>query len=64
MPRPARLFEGELDHLLHTRSREDLMQDGESLVSAELGLDRPADLFDLDAKVVEDFGCYAIALSQ
>jgi hypothetical protein len=61
---PARLFEGDLDHLLHARSRDDLLQDGESFVSADQGLDRLADLFDLDAEVVKDLGRYSIALSQ
>src|ERR1700687_2033534 len=64
MAHPARLFEGNFDHLLDARSRHDLLQDGEPLVSAEQGLQRLADLIDLDAEAVKDFGCYPICLSQ
>src|SRR5712664_4707843 len=62
--RAARLFEGDLDHLLDARGGDDLLLDDEALVGAEQGNDRLADLVDLDAKVVKDLGCYPIALSQ
>src|SRR6266508_389396 len=48
--RAARLFEGELDHLLDARSGNDLLDD-DPLVAAEHGLDRLADLPNLNAEV-------------
>ncbi len=56
VPHPTRFFEGNLDHLLDTRSGDDLLQDREALVSTEQGLYRLADLADLDAQVSENLG--------
>src|SRR6266536_2080380 len=48
---PPRLFERDLDDLLHARGRDDLLDD-DALVAAQHRLDRLPDLADLYAKVV------------
>src|SRR5260370_2638691 len=52
VPHPPRFLEGDLDDLLDARRRDHLLDD-DPLVPTEPGLDRLANLADLDAKVVE-----------
>jgi hypothetical protein len=61
---PARFLNGELEHLLDARSREDVLLDGDPLVAPELGLDRLADLDEVDAQVVENFGGQPITFAE
>src|SRR2546430_2502101 len=58
-----RLFEGDLDDLLHARRRDDLLDD-DPLVPTEHRLDRLADLADLHAKVVQNLGGKAFTLAE
>jgi hypothetical protein len=60
---PACLFEGDLDHLLDTRGRDDLLDD-DPLISTEHGLDRLADLADLHSKVVQNLGRETFAFPE
>ncbi len=60
---PARFLEGDLDHLLDTRRRDDLLDD-DPLVPPEHRFDGLADLADFDAKVVEDLGGQAFTLAK
>jgi len=60
---PAGFLEGDLDHLLDPRGRDDLLDD-DALVATEDRLDRLADFPDLDAQVVEDLGGEALAFAQ
>ncbi len=60
---PACLFEGDLDHLLDARRRDDLLDD-DPLVPAQHGLDRLADLPDFHAEVVQDLGGQAFTLAK
>ncbi len=58
-----RLFEGDLDHLLDARRRNDLLDD-DPLVATEDRLDRLANLADLHAKVVQNLGSEALAFTE
>src|SRR5437773_641093 len=58
-----RFLEGDLDDLLHARRGDDLLDD-DPLVAAEDGLNRLADLSNLDAKVVQDLGRQAFTLAE
>src|SRR6266851_3086435 len=58
-----RLFEGDLDHLLDARRRNDLLDD-DPLVATEDRLDRLANLADLHAKVVQNLGGEALAFTE
>ena len=58
-----RLFEGDLDDLLHARRRDDLLDD-DPLVASEDRLDGLADLADFDAKVVQDLGGEAFTFTE
>src|SRR6266849_3104297 len=60
---PARFLEGDLEDLLDARGRDDLLDD-DPLVAAEQGLDRVADIADLDAKVVKDLAGQALILAE
>ena len=60
---PARFLEGDLDHLLDARGRDDLLDD-DPLVPAEDRLDGLADLPDFHAKVVENLGGQAFTLAE
>ena len=60
---PARFLEGELDHLLDTRSRNDLLDD-DSLVSAEDELDGVAYLADLQAQVGQGLSANPVAIAH
>jgi hypothetical protein len=59
----TRLLEGDLDHLLDTRRRDDLLND-DPLVATEHGLDRLADLADFDAEVVEHLRGETFSLAE
>ena len=63
MAHPAGLLEGNLDDLLDPRGWDDLLDD-DPFVAAENGLDRLADLADLDAQVTENLGREALTLAQ
>src|ERR671922_206963 len=60
---PLRLFEGELDHLLDPRSRDDLL-DHAPLIGADDGLDRLPDDVDPDAEHLEDAVTEAFLVAQ
>src|SRR5207253_5834597 len=60
---PARFLEGDLDHLLDARGRNDLLDD-DPLVASEDRLDRLADFPDLDAEVVKNLGGQALTLAE
>jgi len=59
----ARLFKGDLDDLLDTRRRDDLLDD-DPLVATEHRLDRAADLVYLDTEIVEDLGRKSLAFTE
>jgi hypothetical protein len=63
VPHPACLFEGDLDHLLDARRRNDLLDD-DAFVAAQHGLDRLANLPDFDAQVVQDLRGETFTLPQ
>jgi hypothetical protein len=54
MSNPAGFLEGDLDNLLDTRRRDDLLDD-DPLVAGDNRLYRLTDLADLDSEVIEDF---------
>src|SRR5216683_7671843 len=60
---PACFFEGDLDHLLDARRRDDLLDD-DPLIATEDRLDRLANLADLHAKVVQNLGGEALAFTE
>jgi len=60
---PPRFLEGDLDHLLDARRRDDLLDD-DPLVATENRLDRLADLADLDAQVVQNLGGEALTFAK
>src|SRR6185437_4149688 len=59
----SRLFEGDLDDLLHARGRNDLLDD-DSLVAAQHRFDGLPDLADLDAQVVENLGGESLTFAK
>src|ERR1017187_37507 len=59
----ARLFKGDLDDLLDTRRRDDLLDD-DPLVATEHRLDRAADLVYLDTEIVEDLGRKPLSFTE
>ncbi len=60
---PARFLEGDLDHLLDARGRNDLLDD-DPLVATEHRLDRLSDLADLHPKVVQHLGSEPLAFAK
>jgi len=58
-----RFLEGDLDDLLHTRRRDDLLDD-DPLVPAEDRLDGLPDFADLYAKVVQNLGGQAFTFTE
>jgi hypothetical protein len=61
--RPAGFLEGDLDHLLHPRGRDDLLDDG-AFVAAQDRLDGGPDLVDLHAQVVQHLGGQPLAFPE
>src|SRR5215469_2033974 len=58
-----RFLEGDLDHLLHARGRNDLLDD-DALVPTEYRFDRLPHLADFDAEAVQDLGGETLTLPQ